>query len=153
MSFFSNSYPFRDAGLLIIRFGVGLMFMTHGGPKLTGGPGLWREIGRSMHVLGVDFLPTFWGFMAAFAEFGGGLMLLLGLLFRPACLLLAFTMGVATMKHLTGGDGFSTASHAIEAGILFLGLLFVGPGNYSLDHTLFKSSPILRKARPVKSKR
>jgi putative oxidoreductase len=145
MKFLSNSYSYRDAGLLFLRFGVGLMFMTHGGPKLAGGPAWWREIGKSMDMVGVHFLPTFWGFMAGFAEFGGGLLLILGLFFRPACLLLAFTMVIAAAKHLTDGDGLSGASHAIEAGIVFVALLFIGPGNYSLDNRLFKSSKTLRK--------
>lgn len=29
---------YRDVGLLILRVGIGLMFMIHGFPKLFGGP-------------------------------------------------------------------------------------------------------------------
>ena len=67
-------------------------------------------------------------------------MLVLGLLFRPALLLLIVTMIVATNQHLANGDGLSRASHAIEAGILFFSLLFIGPGSYSLDNRLFGGS-------------
>jgi hypothetical protein len=42
--------------------------------------------------LGVTFTPTFWGLMACFAEGIGGLLILLVLLFRPATLLIVFTM-------------------------------------------------------------
>ncbi|WP_369811116.1 DoxX family membrane protein [Hymenobacter mellowenesis] len=38
--FFTNRYPAHDFGLLIIRVGIGLMFMLHGYPKLTGGPAM-----------------------------------------------------------------------------------------------------------------
>lgn len=66
-------------------------------------------------------------------------MLLLGLLWRPACLLLLTTMLLATARHITGGDAFNDYSHALEAAILFLALFFIGPGSYSLDSKFFQS--------------
>ena len=120
----------RDLGLLILRVGIGASFMVHGFPKLLGGPEKWAKLGKAMEVFGVDFAPAFWGFMAAFSEFGGGLLLALGLAFRPACLLLLSTMVVASAMHLDRGDGFGKASHAIEAAILFLSLLMIGPGKH-----------------------
>jgi putative oxidoreductase len=152
MKFLMNTYPYRDMGLLILRFGLGLMFMTHGGPKLSGGPAYWKVIGKSMHLLGVDWWPTFWGFMAGFAEFGGGLLLLLGLFSRPACLLLICTMIVATKQEFANGGGLNGASHAIEAGIVFLSLLFIGPGTYSLDNSLFNSGKAKAKSAPRRGK-
>src|SRR5689334_1712788 len=118
MKILRNHYPSRDLGLLILRVGIGLMFMFHGWPKITGGSEMWTSIGGSMGNLGIDFAPTFWGFMAAFAEFFGGLLLVLGLFFRITNVLLVFTMIVAAIVHLKGDDGFGGASHAIEAGIL-----------------------------------
>jgi putative oxidoreductase len=29
---------YRDAGLLVLRIGIGVMFMLHGFPKVMGGP-------------------------------------------------------------------------------------------------------------------
>ena len=83
--------------------------------------------------------------MAAFAEFGGGILLVLGLLFRPACFLMVFTMFVAASVHwldaAEAGEGLKgklmESSHAIEAGFVFLSLLFTGPGKYSVDSKLF----------------
>jgi putative oxidoreductase len=75
--------------------------------------------------------------MAACAEFFGGLCLLLGLFTRPAALFLAITMTVAATMHLSRGDGIAVASHAIEDGIMFVALLLIGPGRYSLDRMLF----------------
>jgi hypothetical protein len=46
---------------------------------------------------------------------------------------MAATMAVAATMHLRGGDGLPVASHAIEAGIAFLGLLLLGAGAYSFD--------------------
>ena len=86
-----------------------------------------------MSVLGVTFFPVFWGLMAALTEFLGGALLIVGAVFRPTALLLAFVMLVATLLHLNGGDGLMKASHAIEVGLLFLALVFLGPGRFSVD--------------------
>jgi len=123
---------FREEGLLVLRIGIGAMFVAHGVPKLLAGPHEWLKLGHAMRYLGIDFLPTAWGFMAGLAEAGGGLCLVLGLFFRPACLALACTMAVAATMHLGRGDGLLKASHAIEAGILFFSLMLIGPGRYSI---------------------
>jgi putative oxidoreductase len=129
----------RDIGLLIIRVGVGIMFMTHGGPKLFGGPEYWENIGNTgMGNLGIHFFPVFWGFMAGFTEFFGGLCIALGLFTVPFSILLVINLIVATNSHFAQGEGLAAASHAIEAAFLFLGFIFMGPGKYSLDHKLFK---------------
>jgi len=124
---------YRDMGLLILRVGMGAMFMVHGAPKIFGGPEVWEKVGMAMGSMGITFLPVFWGFMAAFSEFVGGLAVLLGVFIRPACGLLFITMVVATFMHLGKGDGLGGASHAIEAGIVFFSLILIGPGKYSLD--------------------
>lgn len=124
---------YSSTGLLIMRIGLGAMMITHGYPKLMGGPEKWVKLGGAMANLGVHSYPTFWGFMAGAAEGIGGLLILLGLFFRPACLLIVFTMIVAASKHISAGDGLSGASHAIELAFAYIGLLFVGPGKYSVD--------------------
>ncbi len=134
---FLNKY--RDAGLLVLRIGLGAMFLFHGGPKIFGGPEKWGKLGTTMENLGIHFLPVFWGFMASVAEFFGGICIITGLFFRPACILLVITMMVAALRHLSRGDGLSGASHAIENGIVFLSLILIGPGKYSLDEFLKRS--------------
>lgn len=109
------------------------MFILHGYPKLLGGPDKWEAIGGSMKYLGITFVPSGWGLMAALTETFGGFLLLIGLAFRPVVLLLAFTMTVAATMHIRSGDGLMAASQAIEAGCVFLGLAFIGPGKYSVD--------------------
>lgn len=124
---------YTDIGLLILRVGIGIMFLYHGAPKLFGGPEKWEKLGMAMKYVGIDFAPVFWGFMAAFSEFFGGICIILGLFFRPACILLTITMAVAAAMHLGKGEGLKVASHAIEDGIVFLSLIFIGPGKYSID--------------------
>ncbi|WP_262914551.1 DoxX family protein [Pontibacter vulgaris] len=137
MALLRSRYNYRPLGLLLLRLGIGFMFILHGWPKLAGGPEKWAQIGSSMEMFGVSFAPVFWGFMAGFAEAVGGFLLMIGLFFRPVCVLLFITMAVATTSHALSGDGFGGYSHAAEAAILFFSLIFIGPGKYSLDNALF----------------
>ena len=137
MALFQNRYRTHDLGLLLLRVGIGIMFTLHGYPKLIGGPEAWTQLGGVMKLVGLNFAPTVWGFLAAVAEAVGGQLLALGLFFRIACALLLGTMIMATIMHLSTGDGFNNYSHALESAIMFLGLLLIGPGRYSLDQLLF----------------
>jgi len=123
-----------DIGILIIRLGIGIPFFFHGLPKLTGGVETWLKLGGKMSLFGIDFLPEFWGFAAAFAETFGGIFVALGIFWRFSNFILLSTMIVAVRYHLASGDGFGAISHALEAGALFLGLLFISPGKYSLSN-------------------
>ena len=138
----TKSENWRDIGLLILRLGVGAMFMVHGVPKIMAGPELWVKVGSATGYFGIHFWPTFWGFLAALSESGGGFLMILGLFFRPAIALMFITMTVAATHHLVSGDGIQIASHAIEAGTLFLSLIFIGPGKYTLMR-LFKKSELV----------
>ncbi len=124
---------YRDAGLLALRVGLGVMFIYHGAPKMFGGPESWLKLGTAIGYFGIHFFPVFWGFMAAFAEFGGGILLIGGFLLRPVCVLLTIDMIVAAASHFGAHQGLSHASHAIEDGIVFLSLILIGPGTLSLD--------------------
>ena len=125
-------YENVNLGLLLIRLGIGASLIAHGLPKINGGPELWTKLGSSMEIIGIHFLPAFWGFMAAFAEAGGGVLLMLGVLWKPACFLLVFTMVIAVLHHAMKGETFGDYSHAMELGILFVGLFFTGPGKYKV---------------------
>ena len=139
MTLFKTHYPKLPLGLLLLRIGLGIMFVLHGWPKLAGGPEKWASLGNVMANWGLTFTPAFWGFMGGFSEFVGGILLLLGLFFRPACVFLFITMLVAATMHIKNGDSFSDYSHAVELGIVFLSLYFIGPERYSLDYKLGKN--------------
>lgn len=121
-----------NVGLLVLRIGIGAMFIWHGFPKLSGGPELWGKLGQAMGALGIGFAPAFWGFMAAFSECVGGVCLIIGLGFRVAAALLAITMFVAAAMHLNAGDGLKGAAHAVELCVVFISLIILGAGRYSL---------------------
>ena len=129
----SSLGKYKDVGLLLLRVGLGVMFILHGWPKIKGGPEMWQGLGGAMAHLGVTAVPVVWGFLAALSEFGGGICLVLGFAFRPACLFMLCTMIVAVIHHLSIGDGVMEASHAIEDGVAFLAMFILGPGKYSAD--------------------
>ena len=70
--------------------------------------------------------------MAAFSESIGVGLLIIGLAFRPSCVLLLITMTVAALSDYHQ-QGLGEASHALELAIVFATLIFVGPGKYSVD--------------------
>jgi putative oxidoreductase len=125
---------YRDCGLLLLRLGVGTAFIFHGLPKLTGGPKTWAGLGGAMKYVGLDLFPEFWGFMAAASEGIGGLLLILGVFYRPTCLLLAITMTFATLTLVMPEKrDFKNYSHPLKMAFVFLGLATVGPGRFSID--------------------
>src|SRR5579862_3769384 len=121
---------YRDWGLLFLRVALGAFyFYVHGWHKLAGGVHAWREIGSAVRYTGIHFGWVFWGLMAALSETLGCVLVVLGFLFRPACLLLFITLVIASLSdmHLHRGRGLEDASHPIELAILFFSLLFIGP--------------------------
>ena len=130
-----EQYSKFDKALFILRVGMGFMFFLHGYPKLMGGIERWQGLGAyGMGSIGINFLPAFWGFMAAFSECIGGLMIILGIQTRNFSLLLLITMIVASASHLRGGDGIMGASHAIEAAFVFLFLFLSGSGKIAIKN-------------------
>lgn len=119
-----------NAGLVILRVFVGFaMLYLHGWAKMFGG-GL-EQVTGFVASLGIP-APATMAFLSAAAESFGAILLALGLLTRPAALILVLNMTVAViMAH--GSDGFAGQ----ELGWLYLvpALFFVlkGAGRWSLD--------------------
>jgi putative oxidoreductase len=124
---------FRETGLLLLRIGLAATLLYNSRNMMFGGPAVWTKTGHAVAYVGIHFWPVFWGFMAAFSEFFGAILLAFGLFFRPTCILLAITMTVAAAMHLRSGDGFLKASWAIDMAVVFWTLILIGPGKYSVD--------------------
>lgn len=136
MNVLKCKYP-QDAGLFIIRVGLGLIFMKHGFPKLMGGSESWQWLGSQMSYVGITFAPQFWGFLAAAAEFFGGICLVVGYRTQLASFFLACVMFVATVMHYSIGDQFGVLAQPLSLLVVFIGLMIAGGGMYTLERYIY----------------
>lgn len=124
---------YNGIALLLLRVGVGLVFILAGWGKLTGIEGVQGFFGN----LGIP-LPALMAWVVAIVEFFGGLMVLLGAWARIPNLLLAFIMVVALLTTKLDGD-FSSAR--VDLLLLFMttALAILGSGKYSVDEMIRKN--------------
>jgi putative oxidoreductase len=127
-------------GLLILRLVVGLTIAAHGAQKLFGvwgGSGMtgWTQVVQRLRIRPAR--P--WAWVAALSEFGGGLLLALGLLSPLGSLAIigAMLVAIATV-HLS--KGFWVSKGGFEFNLTLIGaataLAITGPDAYSLDNAL-----------------
>jgi len=119
--------------VLALIDGLPRLFENYWRPLNLGGPRWGHGNFRN------QFFPAFWGFMAAVTEFFGGIFIALGLFTKPTALFLIITLFVAASLKFNSGGGLFEASHAIELGIVFLSLIFIGPGRYSIEKKVWPS--------------
>lgn len=131
-----------QAGLaaLILRVPVGIILIAHGAQKLFGWFGGYGLEGTGQWMASIGLEPGYlMALMAGSAEFFGGIALVLGLLTRPAALVVAFTMVVAIVTtHLSNGlfmsnNGYEYALTLLAAS---LALMIQGGGSLSADKQL-----------------
>ena len=131
---------------VVIRLGLAVIFIAHGGQKLFGiwgGPGLQATIDAFERSIGVPFYLTL---IVVVTEFFGGLTVLLGFLTRLAAAGLAVDMVAAIIKvHLANGFFLNWSitpgkGHGYEFNLALLAMsiaLFLsGPGKFALDRML-----------------
>jgi putative oxidoreductase len=123
-----------DLGLLIGRVGIGAIFIVSGWQKLSGGQAAWAHLGHAMANFGITFMPNIWGLLATLIEFVGGILLVLGFLFRPAAFLILLNMIVAMVTVFRQHPHeFTVYSRPAEMLFILIVFLFVGPGKFSID--------------------
>jgi putative oxidoreductase len=121
--------------LLIMRIACALPFLYHGSAILFGafgGPGP-KGFAAFMHA------PEAVGYLVGFAQFAGGLAILLGVLLRIGAVCVMIVMvGAIFLVHLPHGYdiGRGGMEFALTEFLLSAGLLFAGPGKYSLSTIL-----------------
>lgn len=139
---FMNRVLLTDSSFtsLALRLSAGTIFVAHGAQKLFGSFGGYGLEGTGQWMASIGLEPGYLMALAAgSAEFFGGIALLIGLLTRPAALMLALTMLVAILTvHLPNGLFMDNGGY--EFGLALLGisvaLAFNGGGKFSLDRKL-----------------
>ncbi|WP_418357717.1 DoxX family protein [Shewanella basaltis] len=125
---------------LALRVPVGIIFMAHGAQKLFGWFGGYGLEGTGQWMASIGMEPgVLMAFMAGSAELFGGLFILLGLLTRPAAVVLAFTMVIAIASvHLSNGLFMSNNGYEFALALLAasVSLALSGSGKVALDNAL-----------------
>lgn len=129
-----NLEKYHDVALLLLRIGVGVIFIVAGWGKLTGIEGTQGFFGN----LGIP-LPGLMAWVVAIIEFFGGLMVLIGAYIRIPTLLMAIIMIVALLTTKLGGE-FSAARVDLLLMLMSSSLFILGSGKYSIDTMLNKNS-------------
>jgi putative oxidoreductase len=125
-----------DAAVLVLRLMLGIWLFAHGAQKVFG---VWGGKGMESVVTGMakSGIPAWLAYLSSFTECFGGLLIAIGLLTRPAALLMLINMLVATGVMLS--KGFFGIEDPFALSIIALAILLIGPGIWSIDHLLFAS--------------
>jgi putative oxidoreductase len=127
-------------GLTVVRILVGIIFVAHGSQKLFGAFGGYGLEGTGQYMASLGLTPGYlMALLSGSAEFFGGLGLVVGLLARPAALVLAATLVVAIFSvHIS--NGLFMANNGYEFALALLGgvvaVLVEGAGKLSFDRAI-----------------
>jgi putative oxidoreductase len=129
-----NSLRYLDRlqplALLVMRLALGAVMVGHGYHKVFGG---LHHHAQFVASLG---LPAWSAYLSAFAEFFGGILVLIGLFTRVAAFAICIDLCVAIAKvhfhnGLMGEHGYE---FPLALAALAFGLIFLGAGSIAFDH-------------------
>ena len=126
MSYLDRLQPL---GLLVMRLALGAVMIAHGWQKIAG------HMQGITGLLGHLGIPTWMAYLVVAAEFGGGILVVVGLATRIAAFAIFVDMAVAIAKvhlknGLTGQGGFE---FPMMLAATAFALIFFGAGPMSLD--------------------
>lgn len=136
-----------DFALLIVRIVVGLLFFWHGAQKLFGWFGGFGLKGTTGWISSMGLQPArYWALLAGLSEFGGGILLVLGLLNPLGSLgIFAAMVFAIALVHWTKGIWSSKGGYEYPLTLIATSAVvaLVGVGAYSLDAVLNIALPAL----------
>ena len=126
MNFLDRLQPL---GLLVLRLVLGAIMIAHGWQKIAG------HLHGFMGALSHMGIPAWMAYLVVAAEFGGGILVVVGFLTRFAAFAILIDMLVAILKvhlhnGLTGDGGFE---FPLALAAIAFSLIFSGAGAISLD--------------------
>ncbi len=132
-------------GSLVLRLVLGVILAVHGYAKIFPRGALYNFT----HMVGHLGMPSWLGYVAAFTEFFGGLLLIVGLLTRIAAFACAIDMAVAILKvhlhhGLTGDGGFQFPLALFAIALM---LIATGGGLLALDDLVGRGGGRVRTSR------
>jgi len=119
----------QPLALLVLRLVLGAIMIGHGYPKVFGG---FPHVEQMVRGLG---MPGWLAYLVAATEFGGGILMILGLFTRCAGIAMVIDMSVAILKvhwknGLLGQGGYQ---FPLALAAMAFALVFFGAGPFSLD--------------------
>jgi putative oxidoreductase len=138
-------------GPVVLRLGVGAMFVAHGAQKLFGALGGGGLSGTAAYLESIGLSPGFaLAVVVAITEFVGGLLLVAGTFTRSASLaLVVATLGAVWYVQLPNGYFLNWTvtpgrGHGVEYSIVIIAALLclsaTGPGDFSFDEWRARST-------------
>ncbi len=120
----------QPLALLVMRLALGAVMTDHGYHKVFGG--LHHHV-QFVASLG---LPGWTAYLSAFAEFFGGILVLIGLFTRFAAFAICIDLSVAiALVHFHNGlMGQGGYEFPLAVAALAFGLIFLGAGPIAFDH-------------------
>lgn len=124
----------KPLGLLLLRWGIGAIFIFAGYPKLFG------DAKRAIEGFASFGMPAYMVYVYGAVEFFGGWLLVAGLFTRVAGILLAGQMAVAIWKvHMGKGVlGMQEYQFPLALAVAAFALATCGAGAISLDKLIFR---------------
>jgi putative oxidoreductase len=137
----------RPLSLLLLRFGLGLIFLYYGYPMLFTDP---RRTAEAFAKLGLPFPMSY---VVGIIEFFGGALVAVGLFTRIAALSLTCVMIGAIWKvHLAKGIlAVTEYQFALIVGLAAFTLATTGAGPISIDRVILREGAA-SKAKPARPK-
>lgn len=125
----------KPLGLLVLRLGIAVVFLSSGYAKLFRAPAYWLK------WFPQHGFPSYFAYLAGSLEFFGAILLALGLMTRIVALLLAIQMGVALWKVIVPHSGiYNVDAYGLPflLGVACFALVTVGAGLLSVDAATFE---------------
>lgn len=120
----------QPLAFLVMRLALGAVMVAHGYQNL------FRHLHDHVRLVASLGVPAWLGYMSSFAEFAGGLLVLVGLFTRAAAFALCVDLIVAIWKvnwhnGMTGDHGYE---FPLALAALAFALVFLGGGPIAMDH-------------------
>ena len=134
---FSSQDRQSNFGLLIMRLGLAAVLLIHSLPKLFAGNQSWQSVGTTLAFINVGVPAAILGFIMLLLGALGAISLMFGYFFRIACIILFIIFGLYFFNYFRiGYQTLMLWSAGLAA--VFFGLIYVGPGRYSIAVKLEK---------------
>jgi putative oxidoreductase len=119
----------QPLGLLALRLVLGAVMIAHGSTKVFGG---MHNFASMVHGMG---MPAWLAYLAAATEFGGGILIILGLLTRfvSLCMVIDMVVAIAKVHWKHGFVGEGNYQFPLSLAAMAFALIFFGGGPIAID--------------------